>query len=152
MRVQPALEPLDVRIAGLGDEPRDQIASDGEEEAMEDGDLPDYEPDEPNVFDPGFLEVREREEGEQQAGTRAQQLYLLEAVADSRDERMHEKLKNGVRPGEFYECFVSLAWVKKAQTSAECKEFLVSLKSWCDHMRDVDVGVTALPEVVRKNK
>jgi hypothetical protein len=113
MRVQPGA-PLAERIEEFAQQQarqEDELLNvqDDSDDEMEEGDNgPDYVPDEPNVFDPGFLEVRQRENAEEQAGTRAQQLDLLEAVADSRDERTHDKLKNGVRPGEFYELFSSL--------------------------------------------
>ncbi|CBY09614.1 unnamed protein product [Oikopleura dioica] len=102
-------------------------------------------PVEPNAFDPGFLGVRPDVVNERE-GTHAQQAQMLKAMADSRDEKTHKRLAQGVRPGEFFELFASLGWVKKTRTNAICAAFLESLKSWCDHMRDVDMGMNALPE------
>lgn len=112
-----------------------------------------------NAFDPGFLGIRPNAENERE-GTHAQQAQMLEAIADSRNEKTHKRLSQGVRPGEFFELFASLGktvsyanshklgWVKKTRTNAICAAFLDSLKSWCDHMRDVNIGMNALPESV----
>jgi len=101
-----------------------------------------------NAFDPGFLDLRQLDEDERIA-TRAQEKDMLEAVIDAREEETHRRLTNGVRPGEFFELFASLGWVKKTRNNARCAEFLEHLRKWCANMRDVDVGLTALPENVR---
>jgi len=66
----------------------------------------------PNAFDPGFLGIRPDAENERE-GTHAQQAQMLEAIADSRDEKTHKRLSQGVRPGEFFEMFASLGKIKQ---------------------------------------
>jgi hypothetical protein len=100
MRVHPAGS-LAERLDQLGEQDDFVLQRRGDDqqeaEAMEHGENgePEIAPIvvERNVFDPGFLEVRPREDDEQN-GTRAQQADMLEAVADARDEATHDKLKN----------------------------------------------------------
>jgi hypothetical protein len=119
MRVHAEAESLSARLDNMRNqfgmnENNEAAAEDMEFIPEEEDNVPEAQAPEPNAFDPGFLEQLPANENAGQDGTPAQQAAMLEAVADSRDERTHRKLTEGVRPGEFFEGFTSLGKIIKS--------------------------------------
>jgi hypothetical protein len=96
---------------------------------------------------PKFLEFTAKESDNKFAST--EQIRSLQQVeCDQEDAKITDRLKIGVRPGNFCKEFERLSFVKNALTNANCQPFLVAIRDWMAKMAETCKGVNALPENV----
>ncbi len=97
---------------------------------------------------PKFLEFANNENASK-FGSKEQKQELLQIECDQTDAKITDRLKSGVRPGNFCKEFEKLSFVKKSMNDQECRPFINGIRDWMDKMAETCKGINALPENVK---
>lgn len=82
------------------------------------------------------------------AQSRLHKPYLLQVECDQSDAKITDRLKSGVRPGNFCKEFEKLSFVRKTLNDRNCEPFLKGIRDWMAKMSETCKGINALPENV----
>jgi len=102
---------------------------------------------EPSLM-PNFVELAAEDDAAPKFSSNEQLSSIKKLERAEKDEKTLEKLKHGVRPGEFVRNFTQLNKVADNRGKGNCADFISALTEFCDGMKNIDTGLFATPESV----
>ena len=96
---------------------------------------------------PEFLEFTEKEDSFK-FGSKEQKQNFLQVECDQSDAKITDRLKSGVRPGNFCKEFEKLSFVRRTLSDRNCEPFVKGIREWMAKMSETCKGINALPENV----
>jgi hypothetical protein len=106
-----------------------------------------------NSLIPNFIELSdEQDKAGPKFASSEQASSLAKLERAEKDEKTLEKLRGGVRPGEFFRVFSQLNRVDENKGKGHCADWLTELHDFCDHMKRIDTGLFAVPDQVKNGR